>query len=316
MNLLKPLRVVFMGTPDFAVASLKTMVEANINIVGVVTALDKPAGRGMHLHTSAVKDYALLNNLRILQPEKLKSPDFVNELKSLEADLFVVVAFRMLPEIVWNMPALGTVNVHASLLPKYRGAAPINHAIINGETETGVTIFKLKKEIDTGNILSQQKIPILNSDNAGTLHDKLMLTGAELLLKTIEEMVNDTIKEIPQDDIIGELIQYAPKFFSNLLYIDWNQPVKKIHNFIRGLSPYPTAHAMLGDKLIKIYGSHYVIEEHNEAGGSFQILHHHNGNSLDSLRFAALDGWIYIDELKLEGKKRLLVADFIRGYRK
>jgi len=276
--------------------------------VAVVTAPDKPAGRGMHLHLSPVKEYAIAKNLPVLQPEKLKNLEFLQQLASYKADLQIVVAFRMLPEAVWNMPPLGSINVHASLLPQYRGAAPINWAIINGEAETGVTIFKLKHEIDTGNIFSQEKVLILPEDNAGSLHDKLMNAGAALLVKTIAGIENGTIKEIPQNDFHGE-IKHAPKLTKESLRIDWNMPVAQVHNLIRGLSPYPAAHSQLAGKLIKIFASHYETVAPAHTAGEYETDH----NSY--LRFATQDGWLYIDELQQEGKKRLDIKTFLRGFR-
>lgn len=303
------LRIVFFGTPDFAVASLKALVDAGANIVAVVTAPDKPAGRGMQLHASAVKQYALSQNLPVLQPEKLKAPEFVNALKELNADLHIVVAFRMLPEVVWNMPPMGTINVHGSLLPQYRGAAPINWAIINGETETGVTTFKLKHEIDTGNVLMQKKLPILPEDNIGTVYEKLMQLGGELLVETVKGFAEGTLTETPQPDAATAQLKHAPKLFKEHMRIDWNKPVIDIHNLIRGLSPYPAAFTMLQNKVLKIYLSHYEVMETNTATGEYDT----DGKTY--LRFAAADGWLYVDELQQEGKKRMDVTAFLRGFR-
>ena len=307
MRSFKDLRIVFLGTPDFAVASLDALIKAGATIVGVVTAPDKPAGRGMQLQSSAVKRYAADHGLYIMQPEKLKNPLFVEELRSLKADIQVVVAFRMLPEVIWNMPPMGTVNVHASLLPQYRGAAPINRAIMNGEKETGVTTFKLRHEIDTGNILLQEKISITEEDNAGTLHDKLMYAGASLLVKTIEGLANDTIQETPQS--ITEASLHAPKIFKEDMHIDWNKEVLQIQNHIRGLSPYPAAFTSLNEKQLKIYKSHIERAATNTTPGQFDTDHK------TYLRFAARDGWVYIDELQQEGKKKMNTADFLRGFR-
>lgn len=234
----KDLKIVFFGTPEFAVASLDALVKNDYNVVGVVTAPDKPAGRGKKIQMSDVKKYAIENNLNVLQPEKLKNPEFIEELKNLKADLFIVIAFRMLPEIVWQMPHLGTFNLHASLLPKYRGAAPINHAIINGETETGITIFFLKHEIDTGDMIQQKRISIDEEDNLETVYTSLMNLGAEAVVETIESILNGSLKTIPQPE--GEYVA-APKIFKEFCKINWNQPSKKIHDFIRGLSPVPGA---------------------------------------------------------------------------
>jgi methionyl-tRNA formyltransferase len=309
MKTFEQLRIVFFGTPDFAVASLKALVDAGANIVAVVTAPDKPAGRGRQLQASAVKQYAMDKGLPVLQPERMKAPEFLDGLKSLKPDLQVVVAFRMMPEVVWNMPPMGTINVHGSLLPQYRGAAPINRAIMNGETETGVTTFKLKHEIDTGDILLQQKVPILPADNAGTLHDKLMEAGANLLVTTVKGLAAGTLKEIPQDEVAVERIKHAPKIFKEDTKIDWHKTVAEINNFIRGLSPYPAAYTMLDDKVVKIYSAHYETTVTGAASGT------HQSDGTTYLRFAAVDGWVYIDELQLEGKKRMGVAEFLRGYR-
>jgi methionyl-tRNA formyltransferase len=309
MPLFNQLRIVFFGTPDFAVASLKALVDAGASIVAVVTAPDKPAGRGMQLHASAVKQYALTQNLPVLQPEKLKAAEFVTALTELNADLHIVVAFRMLPEMVWNMPPMGTINVHGSLLPQYRGAAPINWAIINGETETGVTTFKLKHEIDTGNILLQKKLPILPEDNIGTVYEKLMQLGGELLVETVKGFAEGTLTETPQADATTEELKHAPKLFKEHMRIDWNKPATDVHNLIRGLSPYPAAFTMLQNKVLKIYQSHYEIAETGKAIGEYDT----DGKSY--LRFAAADGWLYVDELQQEGKKRMDVTAFLRGFR-
>lgn len=302
------LKIVFFGTPDFAVASLQALVEAGANVVAVVTAPDKPAGRGMQLHASAVKQYAQSQNLPVLQPEKMKAPEFVEALQNLHADLHIVVAFRMLPEVVWNMPPMGTINVHASLLPQYRGAAPINWAIINGETETGVTTFKLKHEIDTGNILKQTKVAILPEDNIGTLYQKLMAEGGKLLVETVKGLAEGTIQEIAQADVATE-IKHAPKIFKEHTLINWSNGVVSIHNLIRGMSPIPAAYTMLQGKVFKIYTSHYELVNTGKEAGSFDT----DGKTY--LRFAAADGWLYVDELQIEGKKRMPVADFLRGFR-
>jgi methionyl-tRNA formyltransferase len=274
-----------------------------------VTSPDKPAGRGMHLHQSAVKKYALAKGLPVLQPEKMKAPEFIGQLRELHADLQVVVAFRMMPEVVWNMPPMGTINVHGSLLPQYRGAAPINRAIMNRESETGVTTFKLKHEIDTGDILLQQAVPILRSDNAGTLHDKLMYAGAGLLVETVKGLASGTIRETPQKIMNENEIKKAPKIFKEDMLIDWNKPVMEIDDLIRGLSPYPAAATMLGDRSIKIYSSDYRVEAPNALPGTMDT------DNATYLRFAAKDGWLYIDELQQEGKRRMGIVEFLRGYR-
>lgn len=306
----RELRIVFMGTPEFAVASLHALFEAGCNIAGVITAPDKPAGRGMQLQQSAVKKYALEKGLHILQPEKLKNPQFLQELAALEADLQVVVAFRMLPEVVWSMPAMGTINVHGSLLPQYRGAAPINWAIINGEKETGVTTFKLQHAIDTGNILLQERIPISDEETAGMLHDKMKMVGAELLVKTVKALAHGTLVETPQATISDEAaIKHAPKIFTETCRIDWNKPVHTVHNLIRGLSPYPGAFTHLGGKTLKIFAAV------RQVGNPAQMPGEWDSDQKTFLRFACADGYISVLELQLEGKKRMKVEDFLRGYR-
>jgi len=298
-----------MGTPGFAVASLKALVDAGANVVAVVTAPDKPAGRGMQLQSPAVKQFAVEHNLPVLQPEKLKNPEFLTELASYKADLQVVVAFRMLPELVWNMPPMGTLNVHASLLPQYRGAAPINWAIINGEKQTGVTTFRLKHEIDTGNILLQQEVTIELEDNAGTLHDKLMDAGATLLIKTVKALADETINEVSQPNIDPTLLKHAPKIFKEHTLIDWTKSVEQIHNLIRGLSPYPAANTLLAGKSIKVFTSHIELAATGKNVSTFDT----DGKTY--LRFAASDGWLYIDELQQEGKKRMDIVSLLRGFR-
>ena len=301
-----------MGTPEFAVASLAKLVDAGCNIVGVVTAPDKPAGRGMELQQSAVKKYASEKGLTVLQPEKLKSPEFIASLQSLKADLQVVVAFRMLPEIVWNMPPMGTVNVHGSLLPQYRGAAPINWAIINGETFTGVTTFKLKHDIDTGDILLQEKIEISEYETAGELHDKMKENGAGLLLKTIMGIAKGNLIEVPQhqtSNIKQQTLLHAPKIFTETCHINWNKSAMEIFNLIRGLSPYPAAFTELENKKLKIFKAEKIITNHQAKAGSFET------DGKNFLRFACIDGFINITELQLEGKKKMNTADFLRGYR-
>lgn len=313
----KQLDIVFMGTPEFAVASLDALVKAGCNIVGVITAPDKPAGRGMKLQESAVKKYALDHGLKILQPEKLKNPEFLSQLRSLNADLQIVVAFRMLPEVVWNMPPKGTVNLHASLLPQYRGAAPINWAIINGEKETGVTTFKLQHEIDTGNILLQEKIEIGENETAGELHDKMKEIGAQLLVKTVEGLANGTLKETSQSSIDPSLtihnsqftINHAPKIHTETCKINWNRSVDEIHNLIRGLSPYPAAFTELNDKILKIFRSEKEYASPSQNAGKWET------DKKTYLKFTCHDGYIHVKELQLEGKKRMSVENFLRGYR-
>lgn len=305
------LRIIFMGTPEFAVPSLQTFLEAGYEIAAVVTAPDKAAGRGMQLTQSAVKKFALEKGLKILQPEKLKSAEFVKELQSLKADLQVVVAFRMLPEVVWNMPKLGTINLHGSLLPQYRGAAPINWAIINGETETGVTTFKLQHEIDTGNILLQKKIKIEEDDNAGTLHDKMKEIGAQLLLTTIQQLEKGKLTEIHQPTLMHDRqeLQHAPKIFTETTEINWNRSVKEIHNLIRGLSPYPAAFTFLNGKKMKIFKSSLEIANHNLESGAMVT------DQKSVLKFAAKDGFVLLKEIQLEGKKKMTTDNFLRGWR-
>ncbi len=304
-------RIVFMGTPPFAVASLDALVKAGFTISAVVTAPDKPAGRGLQLQESAVKKYAVENNLPVLQPVKLKDPAFISALEALNANVFVVVAFRMLPEIVWNMPPMGTINVHGSLLPSYRGAAPINWAVINGEKETGVTTFKLKAAIDTGNILLQDKLPITDADTAGTIHDKMMVLGANLLVTTLHGIINNTLLEKDQEDIINNdpnLLKHAPKIFTETCTIDWNNTAESIFNLIRGLSPFPGALTKLDDKIFKIFAAQKEICKHQSPAGSVLT------DNKTYLKFACADGYLHITDLQLEGKKRMQVQDFLRGY--
>lgn len=301
-------RLVFMGTPAFAVASLDALVQEGFEIAGVITAPDKPAGRGLQLQQSAVKTYALENGLRILQPEKLKNPAFIQELKSLNADLQIVVAFRMLPEVVWNMPPLGTIDVHGSLLPQYRGAAPINWAIINGEKETGVTTFKLQHEIDTGAILLHEKITIGENETAGELHDRMKNVGAQVLVKTILDLKNGSLHAIPQPNIQTAL-KHAPKIDTETCRIDWNKSVYDIYNLIRGLSPYPAAFTTLEEKKLKVFTVEKQTTSPTEPPGTFVT------DKKNVLKFACLDGYIIATDIQLEGKKRMSVAEFLRGYR-
>ncbi|SKB29158.1 methionyl-tRNA formyltransferase [Daejeonella lutea] len=301
------MRIVFMGTPDFAVASLRALVENGCDIVGVITAPDKPAGRGQKLNESAVKKYATEQGLNVLQPQKLKDPLFIEHLRSLNADLQVIVAFRMLPEIVWAMPPLGTINLHASLLPQYRGAAPINWAIINGERETGVSTFFLKQEIDTGDLLLSQSVNIDKTDTAGDLHDKLMETGAHLLLKTVTAIQERNYKEYPQPSELD--LKTAPKIFKEDCLIKWNQPVETVFNFIRGLSPYPTAFTYLQEKTLKVFRAD--IEKSDADLEPGKVL----TDNKTYLKFSCTDGIISVLELQLEGKKRMKVDEFLRGVR-
>lgn len=306
----KDLRIIFMGTPEFAVASLDALVQAGANIVGVVTAPDKPAGRGMKLTESAVKKYAAERGLDLLQPEKLRDPGFLDALRELKADLQIVVAFRMLPEVVWDMPPMGTVNLHGSLLPQYRGAAPINWAVINGEEYTGVTTFQLQHAIDTGNILLQEKFAISETDTAGDVHDTMKNIGADLLVRTVQALAEGSIKPMTQEKAaVGIELKHAPKLFTETQKIDWSLPVDKIYDLIRGLSPYPTAFTQLQDKTLKIYKAKKEYEEPSLQPGS--VLTDHK----TFLKFAAADGYIHVLDLQLEGKKRMVVEDFLRGFR-
>ena len=307
----KDLRIIFMGTPEFAVASLDALHKAGCNIVAVITAPDKPAGRGLKLTESAVKKYAVANELQVLQPEKLKNPEFLKTLKDFQADLQIVVAFRMLPELVWNMPPMGTLNLHGSLLPQYRGAAPINWAIINGEKETGVTTFKLKHEIDTGDILLQEKIEIGEDDTAGELHDTMKEIGAQLLVKTVVGLASETIKENPQalQGMTGANLKHAPKIFTETCQIDWHKTTHEIHNLIRGLSPFPAAASSFHQKHLKIYKSKQEVIQNNIAPGEWLTDHK------TFLKCSTADGYIHVLELQLEGKKKMKVEEFLRGFR-
>ena len=300
-------RIVFLGTPDFAVESLKALLQAGYNVVGVVTAPDKRAGRGQKLSESAVKQYAQEQGLPILQPLKLKDPEFIAQLSALKPDLQVVVAFRMLPETVWNLPPQGTVNVHGSLLPKYRGAAPINWAILNGEKETGVSTFKLQHEIDTGDILLQEKMPIGPNETAGELHDRMKVEGAQLLVKTLRELASGTLKASPQQ--LNSDTKHALKLFKTDCEIDWNNTSEQIHNQIRGLSPYPTAFTVLGDKTLKIFSAEIEPGKPEIPAGTFSSDHK------SYLKFAATDGYLSLKEMQLEGKKKMGIEEFLRGIR-
>lgn len=307
MKDLNSLRIIFMGTPDFAVASLDALVKAGCNIVAVITAPDKPAGRGMKLTESPVKKYATANGLPVLQPEKLKASSFLDELRSLQADLQIVVAFRMLPEAVWNMPPMGTLNLHGSLLPQYRGAAPINWAVINGETITGVTTFKLKHEIDTGDILLQESFPIGENETAGEVHDRMKEIGARVLVKTVQELAAGTLKEMPQQ-AHGPL-KHAPKIFTETCQIHFSHSVETVHNLIRGLSPFPGAFTTLEGKTLKIYRSEKIMTPPSTETGKWET----DGRTF--LRFACLNGYVSVKELQLEGKKKMGIEEFLRGYR-
>lgn len=309
------LRIVYMGTPDFAVESLRQLVEGGYNVVGVITMPDKPAGRGHKIQYSPVKQYALEKQLPLLQPERLKDEEFLEALRAWKADLQIVVAFRMLPEVVWNMPRLGTFNLHASLLPQYRGAAPINWAVINGDTETGITTFFLKHEIDTGEVIQQVAVPIADTDNVEVVHDKLMMLGGKLVVETVEAILNDTVKTIPQEEmaVVGEL-RPAPKIFKDTCRINWNQPVKKVYDFIRGLSPYPAAWSELvtaeGETVVlKVFESEKVYEPHQLEVGTVLT------DGKKYLKVAVPDGFVSLLSLQLPGKKRLKTDELLRGYR-
>ncbi len=333
------MRIIFMGTPEFAVASLAALVESGKEVVAVVTGPDRPSGRGQKLTQSAVKTYALEQGIPVLQPERLKDPVFIEQLRDLKADLQVVVAFRMLPEIVWNMPPRGTVNLHASLLPQYRGAAPINHVLINGETETGVTTFLLQHEIDTGHILFAEKVSVAPDETAGELHDKLMDIGAALLVKTVEALESGQAVPQPQSKIVPDEdagLKHAPKIFKEHCRIDWHKSTAEIHNLIRGLSPYPAAFTELNGKTIKIFRSEIEKPTEGVANSTEAINSAGDANSTDAinsvravalpepgtplsdgktfLKFATKDGYLSILQLQAEGKKKMDIQDFLRGF--
>ncbi len=301
------MRIVFMGTPEFAVASLSALLDAGKEIVAVVTAPDKPAGRGQKISESAVKQFAVSKGLPVLQPLKLKDPDFIAQLTALKPDLQFVVAFRMLPEVVWNLPPQGTINLHASILPNYRGAAPINWAVINGEKETGVTTFKLQHEIDTGDILMQDKLLIGDTETAGELHDRMKITGAELLVQTVNDLEKGKLQASAQN--ADSAIKHAPKLFKEDCEIHWNQSAKHVYNQIRGLSPYPTAFSTLAGKNLKIFKATLVQQQPHVKPGEF-VTDHKN-----FLKFAAADGWLNLEEVQLEGKKKMGIEEFLRGIR-
>ena len=312
----KDLRIVYMGTPEFAVETLRCLVEGGYNVVGVITMPDKPAGRGHKIQFSPVKQYALEHNLPLLQPEKLKDEGFVEALRAWQADLQIVVAFRMLPEVVWNMPRYGTFNLHASLLPQYRGAAPINWAVMNGDTETGITTFFLKHEIDTGEVIQQVKVPIADTDDVGIIHDKLMMLGGKLVTETVDAIINGTVKSIPQEEmaVVGEL-RPAPKIFKDTCRINWNLPAKRIYDHVRGLSPYPAAWTELHQPgvneplSVKVFQTERIMRSHNFESGSIVT------DSKTYLHVAATDGFIGIKSLQLPGKKRLQTDELLRGFK-
>ena len=309
------LRIVFFGTPDFAVESLRRLVEGGYDIAGVVTMPDKEAGRGHKLIQSPVKQYALEQGLKVMQPEKLKAPEFVEELRSLHADLQIVIAFRMLPEIVWNMPPLGTFNLHASLLPKYRGAAPINWAVINGEKETGVTTFFLKHEIDTGDVIMQRKVAIEDEDNVGTVHDKLMMLGAETVIETVEAIINGDVNAVSQADMCVDGIEAtpAPKIYKETCKINWDKAPREVRNFVRGLSPYPAAWTEIEDAsgIVHMAKIFEVAESDVSINGSPGKVHS-DGNKL---WVKCHDGAVEVISLQLAGKRRMPADAFLRGFK-
>lgn len=309
------LRIVYMGTPDFAVESLRCLVEGGYNVVAVITMPDKPVGRhGSVLQPSPVKQYAVEHGLKVLQPEKLKDEAFVEELRSLKADLQIVVAFRMLPEVVWNMPPMGTFNLHASLLPQYRGAAPINWAVVNGDKETGITTFFLKHEIDTGEVIQQVRVPILEEDNVGDVHDKLMLLGGKLVIETVDNILAGTITSIPQEQMMtDEPLRPAPKIFKDTCRINWNQPVSTIYNFVRGFSPYPAAWTELHQngnvQTLKIFEASKVETPCAHPAGTLI------SDGKNELKIATADGYLSIKSLQISGKKKMNVKDFLCGFK-
>jgi methionyl-tRNA formyltransferase len=312
----RKLKIIFLGTPEFAVSSLEILLKNNYEIAGVVTAPDQPSGRGLQLTQSAVKKFALQHHLKIFQPVKLKDEQFLGEIKKLNADLFIVVAFRMMPKELWQMAPLGTFNLHASLLPQYRGAAPINRAIMNGEKQTGVTTFFLKHEVDTGNILLQEKVSIGENETAGELHDKLKIAGPELVLKTVKAIETNNYKEVSQTELLNEneQLKTAPKIFKDDCRINWNQNIEIIHNHIRGLSPYPAAFTEIisPDKqiyLVKIFKSEKEISATATSAGKLET----DGKTF--LKISGTNGFIKIPEIQLQGKKKLLAEEFLRGFK-
>jgi methionyl-tRNA formyltransferase len=301
------MKIIFMGTPDFAVPSLDILVKNGYDVVGVITATDKYGGRGnKKLIESAVKKYAVANNLKVLQPKNLKNPEFQEELRALKADLQIVVAFRMLPIAVWDMPSLGTMNLHGSLLPKYRGAAPLNWAVINGDKETGATTFFLKHQIDTGDLLFTTKVEIGEEESVGEVHDKLMIQGSELILKSVQAVESGDYETTAQDE---SLVSKAPKIFHETCQIDFNQSTQKVHNFIRGLSPYPTAWTKLNDLKLKIYRAARDIEVHDFPTGKLV------SDNKNYLKIATTDGFINLLEIQLQGRKRMEAKAFLNGYK-
>lgn len=304
MKELKDLRIVYMGTPEFAVASLEALVNEGLNIVGVITAPDKPKGRGQQLAGSPVKNYAIEQGLHVLQPTNLKAESFLEELKALNADLQIVVAFRMLPEVVWNMPPLGTFNLHASLLPQYRGAAPINWAIINGETETGVTTFFLQHEIDTGNILVQEKEPILPTDNVGSLYERLMQKGAKVVVETVKQIQSEKVS--PKEQPHVEEMKFAPKLYKETCEINWDWSALQVHNFVRGLNPYPAAWSVFGEHQFKVFETE-IDNDSSLAPGAI------DSDNKTYIKVGCGMGAVSIKELQMQGKKRMKTEEFLKG---
>jgi methionyl-tRNA formyltransferase len=308
-------RIIFMGTPGFAVATLGSLIMNGFNVAGVVTAPDKPAGRGRKMKVSAVREYAEFYSLPVMQPENLKDPAFISRLKEFRADLFIVVAFRMLPEVVWRMPPLGTINLHASLLPDYRGAAPINHVLINGETRSGVTTFFIDDKIDTGSILFREEVPVFAFDNAGDLHDRLMKLGARLMIKTINELIGNRLKPIPQSELLaaGQIPKPAPKIRPEDCIIKWDSTPDKIYNLIRGLAPFPGARSSFMNEQsavsFKIFESQPLIAVHSFDPG--QLI----TDGKNYLRVACRDGFVNILLLQAEGRKTMNITEFLRGFR-
>ena len=300
------LRIIFMGTPEFAVPSLEILLENKFNVVAVITAPDKPQGRGQKVVGSPVKECALKHNIPVLQPTNLKSPEFLEELKKYNANLQIVVAFRMLPDAVWSMPSLGTFNLHASLLPQYRGAAPINWAIINGEKETGVTTFFLKHEIDTGSIIFQEKELISESDNVGTLYERLMKKGAQVVLKTVKAIESGEYPSVPQKE--NGVVKHAPKIYKETCEIKWDQPSNRIIDFVRGLNPYPAAWMKINERIYKVYGISAGPVNH-----SSMLVGNYVTDDKKFLHIKSADGWLSIDELQPEGKRRMKIDEFFRG---
>jgi methionyl-tRNA formyltransferase len=305
------LRIVFMGTPEFAVPSLEILAENQFNVVAVITAPDRPQGRGQKLTPSPVKECAVKYNIPVLQPTNLKSAEFLEELKSYQANLQIVVAFRMLPEVVWAMPALGTFNLHGSLLPQYRGAAPINWAIINGEKETGVTTFFLKHEIDTGSIIFQDKEPIHEEDNVGTVYDRLMHKGAQLVLKTVRAIEEGNYPNQPQP--AGIEIKHAPKIFKETCEINWNKPSEQIRNFVRGLSPYPGAWTTINGKVFKVFNIPALSADRQHSTQRTVNIGSYDTDNKTYLYIKTLDGFVSVEEFQPEGKKQMTVQEFFRG---